>query len=133
MTPYQPPISSQSDRWCILKIIILSTRKNKNRFFFVKKWGMCKCRGVSVTMFSSIFYPNMGIQEINPSFYSASERRHLGLQNESLTNIGRCVHHKLEGGCVFFLKYKEDILRRNAMNRASRSFEKQLLDLKEFF
>ena len=98
-------LSGQSDRWCILKIILLSTRKNKNKFFFLKKvggvWGVCKCRGGCVTMFGSIFYVNVWRQEISPSFYSDSERRLRGLQNESLTNIGRWVDQKLEGVYVF--------------------------------
>ena len=32
-------LSSQSDVWCILKIILLSTRKNKNKIFLLKKVG----------------------------------------------------------------------------------------------
>ncbi len=37
--PINDHLCSQSDRWCILKIFILSTRKNKNELFFVKKVG----------------------------------------------------------------------------------------------
>ena len=103
--PINDYLSGQSDRWCILKIIILSTRKNRNEFFFVKKvggvWGVCKCRGGCVTMFSSIFNVKGWRQEINPSFYSDSERWLVDLQNETLTNIGRWVDQKLEGGLCF--------------------------------
>ena len=103
--PINDYLSGQSDRWCILKIIILSTRNNRNEFFFVKKvggvWGVCKCRGGCVTMFGSIFHVNVWRQEINPSLYSDYERWLIYLQNELLTNIGRWVDQKLEGGVGF--------------------------------
>ena len=103
--PINDYLSGQSDRWCILKIFLLSTRKNKNKFFFLKKvggvWGVCKCRGGCVTMFGSIFYINVWRQEINPSFYSDYERWLIDLQNEPLTNIGRWVDQKLERGTCF--------------------------------
>jgi hypothetical protein len=103
--PINDYLSGQSDRWCILKIIILPIRKNRNKFFFVKKvggvWGVCKCRGGCVTMFSSILYVNGSRQEINPSLFSDSERWLVDLQNEILTNIGRWVDQKLEGGACF--------------------------------
>ncbi len=106
--PINDYLSGQSDRWCILKIIILSTRNNKNEFFFVKKegcvWGVCKCRwggGGCITMFSSIFHVKGWRQEINPSLYSDYERWLIDLQNEPSTNIGRWVDQKLEGGVGF--------------------------------
>ncbi len=103
--PINDHLSGQSDRWSILKIIILSTRKNRNEFFFVKKvgggWGVCKCRGGCVTMFCSILYVNGSRQEINPSLYSEYERWLKDLQNEPFTNIGRWVDQKLEGGVGF--------------------------------
>jgi hypothetical protein len=56
-------------------------------------------------MFSSIFHVNVWRQEINPNLYSDYEKWLKDLQNEPLTNIGRWVDQKLEGGCVFLLKF----------------------------
>ncbi len=64
-------------------------------FFFIEKIGGC------ITMFVSIFHVNVWRQEVNPSLYSDYERWLIYLKNEPLTNIGRWVDQKLEGGLGF--------------------------------
>ena len=58
--PIKNYLSSQSDVWCILKIILLSTIKNKNKIFLVKKvggvLGGCKYKGGGgVSPYSVVF------------------------------------------------------------------------------
>ena len=108
--PINNHLSGRSDRCCILKIIILSKIKNRNEFFFVKKvgdvWGVCKCRGGCVTMFSSIFHVNRWRQEVNPSSYSDYKRWLIDLQNEPLTfkPISDRFYNEVKDYFVFLVK-----------------------------